>query len=191
MRLLAMDDFEFRAFNIFNEQQWRSIIANCVTIADIKIQKILERSNNQAIKLVPFKKRNSDELELKTVVDLLTNLYKKSLRTGKISPELFVDYNISQSLSTFLFGKGARKIEQLIRLLPFVFSFESRVRRFKEFVKEDKKLHDRTLFLQEEVDEDLIIAVRRGSEFLDAFEACMTRDLRKKYKIIFFNQQGL
>jgi len=102
-----------------------------------------------------------------------------------------VDYNISQSLSTFLFGKGARKIEELIKLLPFVFSFESRVRRFKEFVKEDKKLHDRTLFLQEEVDEDLIIAVRRGKEFLDAFEACMTRDLRKKYKIIFFNQQGL
>lgn len=25
---------------------------------------------------------------------------------------------------------------------------------------------------------------------MDAFEACMTRDLRKKYKIVFFNQQG-
>jgi hypothetical protein len=37
----------------------------------------------------------------------------------------------------------------------------------------------------------LIIAVRRGNEFQDAFEACMTRDLRKKYKIIFFNEQGL
>jgi hypothetical protein len=41
------------------------------------------------------------------------------------------------------------------------------------------------------VDDDLIIAVRRGHEFMDAFEACMTRDLRKKYKIIFFNEQGL
>jgi hypothetical protein len=41
MKLLAMDDFEFKAFNIFNEQQWRSIITNCVSIADIKIQKIL------------------------------------------------------------------------------------------------------------------------------------------------------
>lgn len=60
MRLLAMDDFEFREFNIFNEQQWRSIISNCVTIADIKIQKQLERNANQVIKLVPFKKRNSD-----------------------------------------------------------------------------------------------------------------------------------
>jgi hypothetical protein len=45
--------------------------------------------------------------------------------------------------------------------------------------------------LQEEVDEDLIIAVRRGNEFQDAYQACMTRDLRKKYKIVFFNQQGL
>lgn len=26
---------------------------------------------------------------------------------------------------------------------------------------------------------------------MDAFEACITRDLRKKYKIVFFNQQGL
>lgn len=111
MRLIAMDDFEFKAFNVFNEQEWRSIITNCVSIADIKIQKILERNTNQIIKLIPFKKRNSDELELKTAVDLLTNLYKKSLRTSKISPELFVDYNISQGLSTFLFGKGAKKIE--------------------------------------------------------------------------------
>lgn len=41
------------------------------------------------------------------------------------------------------------------------------------------------------MDEDLIIAVRRGNEFQDAYDACMSRDLRKKYKIIFFNQQGL
>lgn len=41
------------------------------------------------------------------------------------------------------------------------------------------------------MDEDLIIAVRRGNEFQDAYQACMTRDLRKKYKIVFFNQQGL
>ena len=47
------------------------------------------------------------------------------------------------------------------------------------------------MFLQEEVDDDLIIEVRRGNEFLDAYQACMTRDLRKKYKIVFFNQQGL
>lgn len=57
----------------------------------------------------------------------------------------------------------------LLRELPFVFSFESRMRKLKEFVKEDKKNYDRSLFLQEEVDEDLIIAVRRGNEFQDAF----------------------
>ena len=62
--------------------------------------------------------------------------------------------------------------------------------KFQEFVKTDKTHYDRSLFLQEEVDEDLIIEVRRGHEFMDAFQACMTRDLRKKYKIIFFNQQG-
>ena len=50
--------------------------------------------------------------------------------------------------------------------------------KFGEFVKADKKNYDRTLFLQEEVDEDLIITVRRGHEFLDAYHACMNRDLR-------------
>jgi len=34
--------------------------------------------------------------------------------------------------------------------------------KFKEFIKTDKKNYDRSLFLQEEIDEDLIIAVRRG-----------------------------
>ena len=45
--------------------------------------------------------------------------------------------------------------------------------------------------MQEEVEEGLIMEVRRGNEFQDAYQACMTRDLRKKYKIVFFNQQGL
>ena len=58
-------------------------------------------------------------------------------------------------------------------------------------MKTDKSFVDRSLFLQEEVDEDLIIEVRRGHEFMDAFQACMAKDLRQKYKIIFFNQQGL
>jgi hypothetical protein len=41
------------------------------------------------------------------------------------------------------------------------------------------------------VDPDLIIEVRRGYEFLDAFEFCFSKDFRKKYKIVFFNEQGL
>ena len=58
-------------------------------------------------------------------------------------------------------------------------------------MKLDKKNHDRTLFQQEEIDEDLIITVRRGYEFLDAYQACMHRDLRQKYKIVFYNEQGM
>lgn len=75
--------------------------------------------------------------------------------------------------------------------MPFVFSFEARLNKLRQFIKEDKKKHDRSLFLQEEVDEDLIIRVRRGHEFLDAFAFCMHHDLRKKYKIVFYNEQGL
>lgn len=79
----------------------------------------------------------------------------------------------------------------MLKNFPFAFHFESRYARFKEFIKADKKNYDRSLFLQEEVDEDLIITVRRGNEFMDAFHACMARDLRKKYKIVFHNEQGL
>ena len=65
--------------------QWHNIIKGCVEIADIKIQKIAEKqsANQGQISLIPFKKRNKDELEFKTAVDLLNNLYKKVLRTHK------------------------------------------------------------------------------------------------------------
>jgi hypothetical protein len=57
----------------------------------VKIQKLIERINVQpGKKLILFKKRNSDELELKTMVDLLNNLHKKSLRTKRLNPEVFV-----------------------------------------------------------------------------------------------------
>lgn len=36
----------------------------------------------------------------------------------------------------------------LLKQLPFIFSFESRMKKLKEFIKLDKKNHDRTLFLQ-------------------------------------------
>ena len=189
MRLLGMDDLEFTNFSIFSPQDWNGILSSCVQIADLKIQKLVEKYQKeyQPGQLVPFTKRNSDEIELKNVVDLLGNLHKKCLRTGKINPQAFVDYTLSDKLQHFLFGKGARRVEMLLKNLPFVFSFESRMGKFKEAVKEDKTHHDRTLFLQEEPDPDLIIAVRRGNEFQDAYLACMTRDLRKKYKIVFFN----
>lgn len=70
-------------------------------------------------------------MELRTVVDLLSNLHKKVLRTGKFDSEYFVDYGLSGQLKYFLFGKGAMRIEQLLRQLPFIFSFESRIGKFK------------------------------------------------------------
>jgi hypothetical protein len=61
MRLLAMDDPEFKQFSIFSMQQWHFIIKSCVETADIKIQKMVEKSQNQPQwDLIPFKKRNQD-----------------------------------------------------------------------------------------------------------------------------------
>jgi hypothetical protein len=61
MRLLPMDDPEFKNFNIFTEKEWISIIRTCVEVADIKIQKMIEKLQNQPkTKLLPFKKRNRD-----------------------------------------------------------------------------------------------------------------------------------
>lgn len=87
MRLLGMDDPEFKEFDIFSDLQWRNIIKSCVEVADIKIQKIIECSIKQPQQqLAPFKRRNKDQLELRTIVDLLSNLHKKVLRTGKFNP---------------------------------------------------------------------------------------------------------
>lgn len=121
MKLLGMDDLEFREWNLFSGSQWASIIRSCLALADAKVQKVVDA--NLPLRLQPFKKRGSDELELKTVVDLLTDLHKKSLRTGKLGGELFVSHNLSELLGGFLFGKGARRIERLLRQLPFMFSF--------------------------------------------------------------------
>ena len=47
-------------------QQWHFIINACVEIADIKIQKMAEKSANNSYQqvgdLIPFKKRNQDEI---------------------------------------------------------------------------------------------------------------------------------
>ena len=94
-------------------------------------------------------------------------------------------------MNSFTFGVGAKALESMIKSFPFAFRFETRYKKLKQFIKTDKLNYDRTLFLQEEIDEDLIITIRRGHEFLDAYHNCFYKDLRKKYKIIFFNEQGL
>lgn len=142
-------------------------------------------------KLKPFMKRDQNQLLIKTLSELLNNLYKKSMRTKRIPSEYFYLLELDKMLNTFNFGVGAKAIEKMLRNFPFAFRFQSRYNKLKEFIKMDKKNHDRSLFLQEEVDEDLIIPVRRGNQFMDAFQAAMNRDLRKKYKIIFYNEQGL
>ena len=111
MRLLAMDDPEFKEMSIFSMEQWHMIIRSCVETVDTKIQKMVEKNVNEPQgALIPFKKRNKDEIEFKTAVDLLTNLYKKVLRTNKFKPEVFVNYALSGQLQHFLFGKGALRI---------------------------------------------------------------------------------
>jgi hypothetical protein len=50
----------------------------------------------------------------------------------------------------------------MLKNFPFTFRFESRIKKLREFIKADKLNQDRSLFLQDEVDPDLIIAVRRG-----------------------------
>jgi hypothetical protein len=125
------------------------------------------------------------------LANLLNNLNKKCLRTNKIPLEFFINTDLDKFLNTFKFGIGARTIELMLKSFPFAFRFGSRVKKLLEFIKADKLNHNRSLFLQEEVDPDLIIEVRRGYEFIDAFESCAGKDFRKKYKIIFFNEQGL
>ncbi len=53
------------------------------------------------------------------------------LRTGKLDPDIFVDYVLSAQLQNFLFGKGARRIELMLKQFPYLFSFESRMGKFK------------------------------------------------------------
>ena len=74
-------------------------------------------------KLIPFMKRNENELILKTLSEILNNLYKKCLRTEKISPFWFVNQDLDKMLNTFKFGVGARTIEYMLKNFPFAFRF--------------------------------------------------------------------
>lgn len=74
-------------------------------------------------------------------------MYKKCLRTKVLQPQCFVDEKINAGFDKFLFGTGARKIEKMLKLVPFVFSFETRIRKLREFIKNDKKNYDRDLFM--------------------------------------------
>ena len=64
MRLLAMDDEEFSSWGVFSGAEWQRLLENCVAAADTKIQKLADRANTQqpAPRLLPFQKRNADQL---------------------------------------------------------------------------------------------------------------------------------
>ena len=66
MKLLSMDDKEFMQFNILSNEDWKRIISSCINISKIKIEKHVEKMNsvntNLKKELIPFKKRNNDEL---------------------------------------------------------------------------------------------------------------------------------
>ena len=89
-----MDDPQFKQFSLFSMEQWNYIIGNCIDIADENIRKMGEKEGGgkeeEREELVPFRLRNRDEIQFKTVVSLMTNLYKKVLRTNKFKPEVFI-----------------------------------------------------------------------------------------------------
>ena len=97
----------------------------------------------------PFENKNEDNLILSGLSEMLESLYKKSLRTNKYNQEIFVSKQLSEAFYTFNFGTGALVMEKLLKLYPFAFTFESRLQKFKQLIKEDKKNHDRSLFLQD------------------------------------------
>ena len=61
MRLMAMDDEEFKEFNLFTQDQWKIIIHHAISESVKKITKLtkLQNSlNNNTKKLVPFANKN-------------------------------------------------------------------------------------------------------------------------------------
>lgn len=58
MRLLAMDDEEFMNFNLFNKDQWYSIIHTAISKSFNIIRTQLKNPNFIKKKLVPFESKN-------------------------------------------------------------------------------------------------------------------------------------
>lgn len=78
-----------------------------------------------------FTKINEEENELKILSTLLGNLNKKCLRTSKFDAEYFINKELDNYLNTFQFGVGAKAIEVMLKNFPFVFRFQSRLRKMK------------------------------------------------------------
>ncbi len=84
MRLLAMDDEEFKEFNLFTQEQWYAIIHTAISKSFNIIRAQLKNPNYTNKKLVPFANRNEETLTLSNLGETIDLLYKKSLRTKKL-----------------------------------------------------------------------------------------------------------
>lgn len=59
-----------------------------------------------------------------------------------------MNQDLDKMLNTFTFGVGAKAVESMLKNFPFAFYFESRFNKLRDFIKNDKKNYDRSLFLQ-------------------------------------------
>ena len=94
MRLMTMDDDEFSQSKIFSLEEWKNIIQTSITAAHYLVKKMMMTEsvkNRNKLNLVPFANKNEDESLFETLVEVMSNLYKKCLRTNYIPTSLFVD----------------------------------------------------------------------------------------------------
>ena len=146
-----MNDGAFAKSRLFTPEEWRIIIQSSISAAHYLTKKIIMSEsvkNRTKASLIPFAKKNEDDYFLQTLNEVITNLYKKCVRTNYLPIGQFVDKELDAMLNKFVFGVGARALEIMLKNFPFAFRFESRMAKFKEFVKSDKKNHDRSLFQQ-------------------------------------------
>jgi hypothetical protein len=58
MKLLAMDDEEFKSFNLFTENQWKQIIHKAISESLLIIKQDINTQANKKKKLIPFESKN-------------------------------------------------------------------------------------------------------------------------------------
>ena len=89
-----MDDDEFAKSKMFSLEEWKNIIQTSITAALYLVKKMMmaeSMKNRNKMSLVPFANKNEDETLFQTLIEVMSNLYKKCLRTNFIPTSLFVD----------------------------------------------------------------------------------------------------
>ncbi|CAD8048226.1 unnamed protein product [Paramecium sonneborni] len=83
--------------------------------------------------------------------------------------------------------------------LPILSLFSQRIEKFNQYLEEDKKLFQRNLlemftldqFGQPIVNQNMMVIIRRGEEFQDAFEQLENKQMKNIFKVKFVNQMGI